>query len=337
MFTLSRLQFFLIMFVVQTGTVFVSFQHRMIIEAGTNSWVVFIVAGIFHYIQLLLYEKFYERFKPGRFVAALYIAYWSFTIISFLAYINYTLAVWIFPHTPQIVTMAIIVGVSLYANTRRIESVINLPAIILPLFPIFIVFLFMATPDLVWTWLFPIELANIKPLLKGLFMTQGTFIGIELYLFFRKYVIQQVKGIPLFIYQSTWFFFFFTILVFILLFFPVNTIEFIPEPLLHILKAQKVTFVERLDLFFLFIWVIWSVVAITLYFFMCVQGRRVYFNNESKRMTILSHFLIIIIASFFATKDRSDMLRQLIVYPHILFTILIPAIVILLNRRSKNE
>ncbi|MDW0115431.1 GerAB/ArcD/ProY family transporter [Sporosarcina thermotolerans] len=336
MFTLSRIQFFLLLFVVQTGTVFVSFQHRLINIAGTTSWVVFIAAGLMHYVLLLLYEKFYKRFKPGRFVAGLYIAYWSFAIIAFLSYVNYTLSVWIFPNTPQIVTMAIIVGVSLYANTRRIEAVINLPSIILALFPIFIVFLFMAIPDLVWTWLFPVKLTEIKPLLRGLFMAQATFIGIEFYLFFRKYVIQKVKGMPLFIYQLTWFFFFFTILVFILLFFPVHAITFIPEPLLHILKAQKVTFVERLDLFFLFIWVIWSVIAITLYFFMCVQARRIYFNNENKFYTVLLHCLIIIVSSYFATKDRSDMLRQLIVYPHILFTILIPAVVILLNRGNKN-
>lgn len=334
MFTLSRLQFFLLLFVVQTGTVFVSFQHRLIIEAGTNSWVVFIVAGLIHYTHLLLYEKFYERFQPGRFVAALYIVYWYFTIIAFLAYLNYTLSVWIFPNTPQIVTMAIIVGVSLYANTRRVEAVINLPSIVLPLLPFFIIFLFMAIPELVWTWMFPVDLKDFKPLLKGLFMTQATFIGIEFYLFFRKYVNQKVKGMPLFIYQSTWFFFFFTTIVFILLFFPVNAIKFIPEPLLQILKSQKVTFIERLDLFFLFIWVIWSVVAITLYFFMCVQARRIHFNNESKLLTVFFHCLIIVISSYFATKDRSDMLRQLIFYPHMLFTILIPAIVILLNRRS---
>ncbi|WP_239432352.1 GerAB/ArcD/ProY family transporter [Sporosarcina sp. ACRSL] len=325
----------MLLFVVQTGTVFVSFQHRLIIEAKTNSWVVFIIAGIFHYIQILLYEKYYERFKPGRLVAGLYIAYWSLTIVTFLAYLNYTLSVWIFPNTPQIVTMVIIVGVSLYANMTRIETVINLPATILPLFPIFILFLFMAIPDLVWTRLFPLDLTDIIPLLKGLFMAQATFLGIEFYLFFRKYVIQKVKGMPLFIYQSAWFFFFFTILVFILLFYPINAIDFLPEPLLNILKSQKVTFVERLDLFFLFIWVIWSVVAITLYFFMCVQARRIYFNNESKFLTILSHFLLIIISSFFATKDRSNFLREIIVYPQLLFTIVIPLIVILMNRRNK--
>lgn len=111
----------------------------------------------------------------------------------------------------------------------------------------------------------------------------------------------------------------------------------LPEPLLHILKAQKVTFVERLDLFFLFIWVIWSVIAITLYFFMCIQTRRIYFNNESKLYTVLLHIFIIIISSYFATKDRSDLLRQLVMYPHIIFTILIPSVVILLNRGARVE
>ena len=38
----------------------------------------------------------------------------------------------------------------------------------------------------------------------------------------------------------------------------------IPEPLLYILKSQEVTFVERLDLFFLYIWMIWSIITVAI-------------------------------------------------------------------------
>ncbi|WP_432358856.1 GerAB/ArcD/ProY family transporter [Sporosarcina sp. UB5] len=334
MFTLSRIQFFLLLFIIQTGTFFISFQASLINASGSNSWVVFIVAGILHYIQLLLYEKYFKRFNPGSFISHLYIAYWFYIIVTFLAYITYTLSMWIFPNTPQFVTLALIVSVSLYANTRKPEAVINLPIIILPMMPVLVLFLFMAVPELVWTWLFPLNFTEYKPLLKGLFISQVTFIGVEIFLFLRKYVKddEQIKGKPLFIYQCCWFLFFFTTLVFVLLFFPVSGLKYTTEPLLHLLKLQKVTFVERLDLFFLFIWVSWSTITITVYTFMCIHVRGFHFKNIGKRYIVLFHCLLIVIPAYFATKDRIEIVQQASIYVHIVFSVLIPAAVILLNR-----
>ncbi|GEN82642.1 hypothetical protein SLU01_09540 [Sporosarcina luteola] len=337
MFTLSRVQFFLFLFIIQTGTVFISFQSRFIMASDHNAWVIFIFAGSLHYVQLLLFEKFHKRFNPGKAVSHLYIAYWIIITISFLSYINYTLSVWIFPHTPQFITMATIVGVSLYANTRRPETIINLPIVIIPLIPIFIVFLFMSLPDLVWTRLFPLDVMEYKPLLKGLFLSQATFIGIEIFLFLRQYVKddEQVKGKPIFIYQSIWFLFFFTTVIFVLLYFPISGLKFVTEPLLQLLKYQKVTFVERLDMFFLYIWVIWSAITVILYNFMIIHTRKIHFKNTSNRFIILLHLILVVASVYLATKDRVEIVRRAIIYIHIVFSILVPIIVILMDRREK--
>ena len=337
MFTLSRFQFFLLLFVIQTGTVFISFQSRFIIESGPNSWIVFIIAGILHYIQLLLFEKFYKRFNPGPIVSHLYIAYWFFINITFLAYINYTLSVWIFPNTPQLVTMTILVGVSLYANTRRPEALINLPVFIITIVPLFFLFLFVALPELVWTWLLPLDFTDYKSMLKGLFVAQVTFTGVEMFLFLRKYVKadEPIKGKPLFIYQSIWFLFFFTTVIFVLLFFPVTLLKQMTEPLLHLLKSQKVTFVERLDLFFIFIWVIWSTITSAVYTFMCIHVQKIHFKMPSNRIIVLFHLLLIIASVNLATKERVEFVRRAIIYAHIVFAIVIPFIVILMDRGKK--
>ena len=136
-FKLSRIQFFLFLFVAQTGTVSLSFQTPFINVAGRDAWLIFIGVGIFHYVLLLLYERNYEYFMPGPIVSWLYKGYWLLIIVSFISYIDYTLAVWAFPETPQIVVISIMVGVSLYANLSRSETVINLSVILIPLIPIF--------------------------------------------------------------------------------------------------------------------------------------------------------------------------------------------------------
>jgi len=174
------------LFVIQTGTVFLSFQTPFINVAGRDAWLIFIGVGIFHYVLLLLYEKNYKYFTPGPVASWLYKGYWLLIIVSFISYIDYTLAVWAFPETPTFVVISIMVGISLYANLSRSETVINLPVILLPLIPIFYIVLLFAWPDFIWTNLFPVAEISGSDLLKGIISSQFTFIGIELFLFFME-------------------------------------------------------------------------------------------------------------------------------------------------------
>ena len=48
-----------------------------------------------------------RRFTIGPFVGWLYKGYWLFVSVVYLAYIDYTLAVWGFPETPQIIVIAV--------------------------------------------------------------------------------------------------------------------------------------------------------------------------------------------------------------------------------------
>lgn len=336
MFTISRIQLFLILFTLQTGTIFVTFQSRLIDASGPNAWIIFIVSGLLHYVLLVFFEKNHKRFNPGKFISSLYICYWLVVIIAFLAFMSYLLSVWIFPSTPQFIILAIIVVVSLYANLNKPESILNLPVLIIPLVFIFAISLFTSSSDLIWTWLFPIQITEYKSILKGFFIAQSTFIGIEVFLFLRRHVLenQSMKGLPILIYQSIWFIFFFTTLLFVLLFFPIEALPFIQEALLFILKAQKVTLLERLDLFFLFIWVIWSVITFVLYSFMCIHTHKIHFK-QSKRFIILFHTILLIIPTFLASKDFMEILLKVIIYCHLFFALLLPMLLIVTDGRKK--
>ena len=135
---------------------------------------------------LLLFEKNYKYFTIGPFVGWLYKVYWLFVIIVYLAYVDYTLAVWGFPETPQFIVIGVLVGVSLYANLSRAETVINLSVILIPLILLFIVFLQFAWKDLVWSNLFPIGESTGAEWAKGLIKAQTAFIGIGILFVFQK-------------------------------------------------------------------------------------------------------------------------------------------------------
>lgn len=336
-FKLSRNQFFLFLFIAQTGTVSLSFQTPFINATGHDAWLVFVGVGIFHYVLLLAYEKNYEYFKPGPIVSWLYIGYWILILVSFISYIDYTLAVWAFPDTPQIIVISIMVGVSLYANLSRAETVINLSVILVPLILLFYVILLLAWPNYVWTNLFPIGTLDRSELMKGLLTSQFTFIGIELFLFFRKYVDQQqkIKGLPLFIYQSIWMFFFFSSVLFTLAYYPLVELERIPEPIMYILKTQSVSFVERLDLFFIYFWMMWSIITIALFAFSAIYVHQLHAKGHRKRNTIILHILLMLFPLLLLSKERVDMIQGSLIYFHLFFILVVPTVVILLNRRKK--
>ncbi len=336
-FNLSRNQFFLFLFIIQTGTVSLSFQTPFIDATGHNAWLVFVGVGIFHYVLLLLYERNYEYFKPGPFVSWLYKGYWLLIIVSFISYIDYTLAVWAFPRTPEIIVISIMVGVSLYANLSRAETVINLGVILVPLIPIFYFSMFLAWPEFVWTNLFPLGELDNSDLLKGMLTSQFTFIGIELYLVFRGHVDskEKIKGLPLFIYQSLWMLFFFSSVIFVLLYFPLEEVKLIPEPLMYMLKSQSVSFVERLDLFFIYLWMMWSIITISLIAFTTLHVHQLHAKGHRKRNTIIFHILLVLLPFLLRSKEHVAMIQNSLVYFNLFFTIVVPTVVILMNRRKK--
>ena len=336
-FKLSRTQFFLLLFIAQTGTVFISFQSPFINASGRDAWLIFLGVGVFHYVQLLLYERYYEDFKPGPIVSWLYKGYWLFILVAFISYVDYVLASWVFPKTPQFIVIAIMVSISLYANLSRSETVINIGVLLIPLIPLFFFASLLAWPDFIWTNLFPVGQIGGTDLLKGMLATQFTFVGIELYLFFRKHVDskQKIKGLPLFLYQMLWMLFFFSTVLMVLLYFTLVQIEITPEPLMYILKAQSVTFVERLDLFFIYIWMSWSIITIAFFSFTTIYVHQLHANGNRNRNTIFFHILLVIIPLFILTKERVEMIQRYIPYFHLFFSIVVPAAVILMNRRKK--
>ncbi|QUW22383.1 GerAB/ArcD/ProY family transporter [Sporosarcina sp. Marseille-Q4063] len=332
----SRTQFFLFLFIAQTGAVFITFQAPLIETAGRDASLLFIGAGILHYAILLFYERYYQRFKLGKITSWLYISYWLYITVSFLSYIDYSLAVWAFPKTPQFVVIGVMVLVSLYANLSKPETSVNISVVLIPMIPVFMFFLLMAWPEFEWTYLVPLGEATTPELFKGMLQTQFTFIGIELFLIFRPFVDKnlKVKGWPLFVYQLIWFSFFFFTLAVCMLYFTLEDFNLIPEPLMYILKSQEVTFVQRLDLFFIYIWMTWSIITVILFSFTALFVHKTHYKAKRKRTVIIFHLLLFLLPFLSLSKEVTEKIQASTIYVHLIFAIFLPVIIILVNRRK---
>ena len=167
---------------------------------------------------------------------------------------------------------------------------------------------------------------------------QIAFIGVELYLFYRGYVNvkEKIKGFPLFLYQIFGYrsSFFPSFLHFS--YFTLTGLQSIPEPLLYILKSQEVTFVERLDLFFLYIWMIWSIITVTIFSFSALFVHRLHTKAAYVKGIQLfgMYYLLLFLYSFYQNIEY-EILNDVIIYLHLIFSIIIPTIVIIANRRKR--
>ena len=121
-------------------------------------------------------------------------------------------------------------------------------------------------------------------------------------------------------------------IVFTLMFFALDEIKLIPEPILYILHSQEVTFVKRLDLFFIYIWLSWSLVAIVNYVLMM---RLVYFEKQRKAPK-LQQFLLFtgigVVSVFLIRFSVLEFFKQYVVYANIVFTFILPIVIILVNK-----
>lgn len=331
--SLSKAQFFLLLFIIQTGVVYIAFQTPLIIGSQTNAWWIFMVGSVIHYGLLLFFERNYQYFYLNTFFRWIYQIYWLLLTAILIAYMGYVLASWVLPQTPEWIVVVIIAALSLYANVSRPETVINMSVMLLPIILLFVIFLMLALPDLTWSNLFPVEWNN-KQIIAGIIHSTYAYFGIEMYLIYRPYVQKelQVKGKPLFIYQLVIFIFFFMSIVFTQMFFGLEEIKLIPEPIMYILKSQEVTFVKRLDIFFVYIWLSWSIVTVMIF---GLSFRLLYLKKNRKKPigSIVVYHILLAVLPLFVIKFRSiEIIKNSLHYLFLVFTFLLPIVIIYWNK-----
>lgn len=338
-FSLSKGQFFLLLFFIETGFIYISFQTPLISESENMAWVLFIVAAIWHYFLLIFFERYYKYFYLNTFFQWVYKIYWFLMIASFIAYMEFVLASWVLPQTPEWIVIFFIVALSLYANLSRPETVINIGVMLIPLVFIFIIFLMLAVPDLTWTNLFPLDFTNKKQIIQGFIHGAFAFMGAEMFLIFRPFLQRELtlKGKPIFLYQLVIFVFYFISVLFSLMFFTIEEIKLVPEPIIYILKSQEVTFVKRLDIFFVYIWLSWSIVTVMIVNF---TFRIIHFVKERKRpklQIMIYHVLLAIVPLFFVKFRVIELMKSSFHYIFLIFTFLLPILIIFWNKWRGKE
>ncbi|MEK3765435.1 GerAB/ArcD/ProY family transporter [Solibacillus sp. FSL K6-4121] len=331
---LTKVQLFLLMFVMQTGFVYTSFQNLIIEHGNRDATIQFIIIAIIFFFQLLFFERTYKYFLLNGLTKILYIIYWTLYIVVFVIYITYVLTSWIFPNTPTIVLITIFLSVCFYASISRPETAVNIGVVLIPMLFLFLVFMFLTIPNLHGTNLLPLFYDRKETWWMGFVFATYAFGGAEMFVVLRKYLVSKDK-IPkktLALYFTLLTSFYLLSISFTLMYFSIEEIKLIPEPVLYILHSVEVTFAKRLDIFFVYIWLSWSLVAIVNY---TLVLRLVYFEKKrlSPKLQQLIFFGIVgLTANYLIRFSVLEFFKNYLVYLNLIFTFILPILIIFINK-----
>lgn len=318
----------------QTGFVYTSFQNLVIEHGKRDATIQFLAIAILFLLLILFYERMHKYFLLNRLTKALYITYWFLYLIVFVIYITYVLTTWVFPNTPNIVLITLFLFVCFYASISRPETAVNIGVVLLPMLFLFITFMVLTIPNLHVTNLLPFFYDRSDTWMMGFIFSTYAFGGAEMYLMLRKYVMksEKINKKVLSLYFLVLTNFYLIAIIIPLMFFALDEIKIIPEPIFYIMHSLEVTFVKRIDLFFIYIWLSWSLVTIVNYMLVI---RLIYFEKEQKAPVLkqLIFFTAIGAVSVFLTRfSILDFFKHNIVYGNILFSFLLPILIILVNK-----
>lgn len=330
--SITKLQLFMFLFVLQSGTTFINLQFRVINASNQHAWWVFIGVCAIHLMIFYMYIKGRPYFHPNRFEKGLYQLYWIFLVVVFLAKVVFISQLWVFQETPTWIIMASIAVVFIYALSARSAVVLNLPVLLGPFFMLLIGTLFLSWSELVWLNLLPLSGVEIKELINGSFQSLSAFSGMEAFLFLQPNLERdtKIKFKETTIFVAIYTVFLTLSILFTLLFFTLEEIKVVPFALMYLLKSQEVTFIERIDLIFIYLWISWSIVSIILYGFL------IYRTGTTKVPSIKSlvgpSVLVCIITSFFITRFDIRKLHDIMLYCSLLFSFFLPLLILAKGR-----
>lgn len=190
---LTKAQIFLLMFVMQTGFVYISVQNLIIEHAHRDATIQYLIIAFIFFLQLLFYERMHQYMYLNNFVKALYLIYWTVYITIYVSYITYVLTIWVFPNTPKLVLITIFLSVCLYASISRPETAINIGVVLIPMLFLFLIFMFLTVKSLNVTNLLPLFYDRSNTWFKGFIYCTYAFSGAETYFVLRKYLVKSKK------------------------------------------------------------------------------------------------------------------------------------------------
>lgn len=300
---ITQRQLFFLIAQIQIGIGFLSLPFDLQKVTDGDGWISVLFAGIVIQILISVIFALLKRFPSlniyeisisllggfvGRIINIFYISFFISTQTIILILYHKIIKNWIAPRTPDWILLALVATVSIYLTRENLRIITRF--FIIAFFPFFII-LFLSIysfKDINILYIMPIGSSGILRIIEATEEAVISMLGFEIILVVSPFVLgkkkTQIKTLSL---VNLFITLFYTLNVFLCLtFFSPIEIKLIPEPILYMIKVQSFKIIDRTDLIFLSIWIIFITTSYMAYLYVSSVGAAALFNIKSHRKVV---------------------------------------------------
>ncbi|WZY01021.1 GerAB/ArcD/ProY family transporter [Bacillus sp. FSL W7-1360] len=341
--------FFLIIHT-QIGVGVLSLPYTLSQASGADGWMSLILAGV--WIQLLLGTFFllYRRFPRknldqivqtllgnwiGNIARVFFLLFFFLIDVLFIAILVRMLDRWILPETPRVVISLIILMLSFYLARESLQVILRFFLAVTPALVLLVAIATYSLKDANIYHLLPIGHQGIGTIFKGSLDAILPLMGFEVILFLNAYITGTVKAkFKMAVWANV-----FTLMLYLyltlvcFLYFSPEEIAFLPEPMIYLIKSYTFQIIERTDLVFLSVWVVYIFTSFVMFTFICGDILKSFFKKKKRADRALAVFLLAVLclaAYVWKIEERIDEYSMYLTYSGYVL-LLIPGLLYILS------
>ncbi|MFY4776758.1 GerAB/ArcD/ProY family transporter [Metabacillus sp. RGM 3146] len=354
---ITLFQLFMLVVQTQVGVGILSLPYLLFLGAGKDGWISLLIGGMVIQFVLLLYyfllkkypeKSLYEVFlllfgnKAGKLFVLLYAAYFVAIGILIVVQFERIISRWVLPETPSWVIGLILVFLAAYLAKESLVIISRYDVLVSPFLLIIIVFIAFSLKDANLMFIMPIGQEGIMNMILTSKDAMIALLGFEIFFFGaglaegtpKKKLRSGVIGV-LFV---TLLYLYVTFVCYI--YFSPQELPLVPEPVLYLLKSFTFRVIERTDLLFLSLWVVFIHNTLVIYLYLSSTGiTHLRKKKKSHSKYIFLPSICLFIGSLFVGMKDNEVtaFSKYLSYGSYAFVFFIPIAVILISLFMKKK
>lgn len=343
---ISKVQLLFVLVHTQIGVGIITLPYDVFLKAKGDSWISIITAGFIIQIVIILFGNLIKRFPLNNLfeiiqivfgnilgkllvilICLFYIYQGGATVASFSA----ILKSWMMPNTPKSVLVILVLTLAVYASIGNLKQISYFLTTTVGLLLVFISFAIYALKSAKLTYVLPLGISGVKSISLGALTALYSFIGFEFFIILYPYVranrSEIIKISSLANLIVTFFYTFATISS--VMFFSPKELMMLPEPILYLVKSFNFKVIERPDLLFTSLWIIFVITTFIMMLYIISLGLSTLKKGSSRVLFVyLAAIVIFIIGSLSYGEYKVLTLFKYFNPMAIVITIIIPMFVL---------
>lgn len=307
---ISKNQLLVVLIHSQIGVGIITLPSEVFEKAKSDSWLAIIFAGIVVQVIIFIFGFLIKRFPEnnlfeifretfglplGRILILFTSLYFIVQAGAITANFSLILKSWMMPNTPKSIIVLLALGLAVYGASGNLIQISRMFTLTIGLMFVFIGFAIYSLKSAKLTYLLPIGIYGLGPISGGALVALHSFLGFEFIIMLYPCVNanrgELIKITSLANLIVTLFYTFAVICS--IMFFSPKEMTMLPEPILYLVKSFTFKIIERPDLIFISLWIVFVMTTLIMMLYVVTIGLTTLTTSIKKQWLIVFATILI--------------------------------------------